>query len=138
MKLKFYSDPSHSWLKVPTKLLEELGIGEKITSYSYYRAGFAYLEEDQDWSTFHEAMEKAGRKYESVEGSYSNDRSRVRQYRSYQPFFVTGKGFNSSHFKNDPYQRLIDWNGDLSTGRPTLETIGHAFPKAWKRNNIYW
>ena len=44
----FYSDPGHAWLKVNLNALSELGIENKISSYSYMRGSFAYLEEDQD------------------------------------------------------------------------------------------
>jgi hypothetical protein len=52
----YYSDPGHGWLKVPLSLLDQLGITNKITRYSHTRKGFAYLEEDQDASTFMEAF----------------------------------------------------------------------------------
>lgn len=81
----FISDPGHGWVKVPIKLLWELGIAEKITTYSYQRGEYAYLEEDGDATLFHRAFfdryhrfpvyreRNAGQKY-----------SRVRGYRSYE------------------------------------------------------
>ena len=48
----YYSDPGHGWVKVPIKLIESLGIADKVTRYSYTRKGFVYLEEDCDASTF--------------------------------------------------------------------------------------
>ena len=50
-----YSDPGHGWLAVKAVELKELGILEKITSYSYMRGETVYLEEDCDLSTFFEA-----------------------------------------------------------------------------------
>jgi len=58
-----YEDPSHSWLEVPYDLLVKLGIEDKITCYSFRKGNLCYLEEDNDWSTFHDAMENAGGKY---------------------------------------------------------------------------
>jgi hypothetical protein len=48
----FYQDPSHSWLRVPTKKIKEFGIQDKISSFSFIRGKFAYLEEDVDAENF--------------------------------------------------------------------------------------
>ena len=52
----YYSDPGHGWIKVPIKLIESLGITEKVSRYSYMRNGFGYLEEDCDASLFFNAF----------------------------------------------------------------------------------
>jgi hypothetical protein len=62
-----YTDPNHGWVEVPRALLHELGIADKITSYSYQRGEDVFLEEDCDLSTFDRAMEKAGRPFELIE-----------------------------------------------------------------------
>lgn len=62
-----YTDPGHGWVEVPRSLLNELGIADKITSYSYQRGEDVFLEEDCDLLTFARAMEKAGRPFELVE-----------------------------------------------------------------------
>ena len=62
-----YTDPSHGWVEVPRALLHELGIADKITSYSYQRGEDVFLEEDCDLSTFDRAMTKAGRPFELIE-----------------------------------------------------------------------
>lgn len=54
----FISDPGHGWVKVPLVLLETLCISREITRYSYVRGEYAYLEEDLDATTFHQAYEK--------------------------------------------------------------------------------
>ena len=76
----FISDPGHGWVKVPHALLAQLMISKQITTYSYMRGAYAYLEEDMDASTFHQAYEKcfgfapkyrernAGQKYSRVRG----------------------------------------------------------------------
>ena len=48
----FYSDPSHGWLEVQKKELEELNIFNKISEYSYINGDLVYLEEDCDLSLF--------------------------------------------------------------------------------------
>lgn len=54
MPYRFFHDPSHGWLEVPTAELRELGIAGRITHYSYISPDgtLAYLEEDCDMSTF--------------------------------------------------------------------------------------
>jgi hypothetical protein len=84
-KFDFISDPGHGWLKVPHALLAELGIADKITSYSYSRDAFAYLEEDCDYSTFLAAMRAAGREFSIRERNSPHRPSRVRNYATYRP-----------------------------------------------------
>lgn len=78
----FYSDPGHGWLKVPISLLVEFGIENEISSCSYMKGDFAYLEEDCDASLFIEAMKSRG-----IEPEYriqSTDRqSKIRGYSYY-------------------------------------------------------
>ena len=50
IEVKFFSDPSHGWLRVP--LREVKGSGIYISSYSYMDGEYAYLEEDLDATTF--------------------------------------------------------------------------------------
>ena len=47
-----HEDPGHSWLEVSKRLLDELGITEKISSYSYRYGDTFYLEEDCDMEIF--------------------------------------------------------------------------------------
>ena len=54
-KFIFHADPGHGWLGVKKTWLTDLGIADKITSYSYERGNMVYLEEDCDATTFHEA-----------------------------------------------------------------------------------
>lgn len=81
----FISDPGHAWLKVPHALLAELGIADQITSYSYSRGDFAYLEEDCDASRFVAAMNAAGREFKFRERNSPHRPSRVRNYATYRP-----------------------------------------------------
>jgi len=43
-----YNDPSHAWGKVKRKVLDNLGIADKVSSYSYQYKDNVYLEEDAD------------------------------------------------------------------------------------------
>ncbi|PCI27441.1 hypothetical protein COB55_05845 [Candidatus Wolfebacteria bacterium] len=77
-----FSDPGHGWLKVPLKLIIELNINLSVTSYSYYRNGFVYLEEDGDWSLFHDAMTKRFGSY-NTKGFITDKSSKIRNYKSF-------------------------------------------------------
>ncbi len=51
MKIKFYSDPGHGWGAVKRRVLDELGIADQITYFSYQKGQTVYLEEDCDLPT---------------------------------------------------------------------------------------
>lgn len=53
----FIIDPGHGWLRVPRTELTELGILDKISSYSYQTddGKFVFLEEDCDLTLYVEA-----------------------------------------------------------------------------------
>jgi len=89
MKLDFIQDPGHGWLKVPRKLLQQLGIEHKITHYSYQRADYVYLEEDCDYSTFRAAMNKAGLSFTCRDRVACEKRSKIRSYESFRPALET-------------------------------------------------
>lgn len=83
MKLKFYSDPGHGWLAVKRTLLNELGIADKVTDYSYQKGGTVYLEEDCDAALFINAAKNNGIHIEYDERS-TNNRSPIRSYQYYK------------------------------------------------------
>lgn len=56
----FLNDPAHAWLKVPKTLVDQLGIGGKISRYSYVDDRHAYLEEDCDAPVLIRALEARG------------------------------------------------------------------------------
>ena len=83
-RFKFYSDPSHGWVKVDRPILVSLGIIDKITPFSYQRGDFVYLEEDQDLSTFFNAFfTKYGKDPILVHMPQSNNRSRIINYQRF-------------------------------------------------------
>ena len=83
-KYAVYSDPGHAWLKAPRAHLIELGILSQITPYSYQRGDWVYLEEDQDVSTFINALKTRDIKVTFAE-HYTNKNSRIRNYHSFCP-----------------------------------------------------
>lgn len=82
MKLHFYSDAGHGWVKVSKKLLVKLGIADKVSGYSYARNDSAYLEEDCDASLLIGALQEKGIAFEIVEHC-TNRQSRIRGYAVY-------------------------------------------------------
>lgn len=114
-----YTDPGHGWLKVPVKLIAELGIKDSITGYSHMSLTHVYLEEDKDAGTFIKAFEANGNKV-SIKESYSS-KSRIREYAQYNPAFVKplsegpviqvkfkdAKGNSPGVFKLEPKRKLL-------------------------------
>lgn len=75
IKLKFIADGGHGWLKVPLALVNKAeSEGVKPSHYSYFDAGYGYLEEDCDAPAWDRWAKKSGIHF-SVdyinEGSYS-------------------------------------------------------------------
>ena len=78
-----YNDPSHGWVKVPYSLLVKLGIQGNISSYSYQRCDYVYLEEDSDFTKFYDAMSKLDIVIQ-LKTFYSNKSSKIRSYQDYK------------------------------------------------------
>jgi len=81
---KFHEDPGHGWLCVKIAELEALGIADKITGFSYMRKQSAYLEEDQDMTTYQNALKERGIELETVNGKMFNKDHPIRRFESYQ------------------------------------------------------
>lgn len=78
-----YADPGHAWCKVPRSLIEELGIAEKITHYSYQRGEHVYLEEDCDLTLFARTMRANGHEVHYRE-HHTDKSSKIRSYDDYR------------------------------------------------------
>ena len=83
MTFHFYADPGHGWLKVKTALLNKLGIEQEVSSYSYVRGEYVYLEEDCDASIFIDALKTSGVEPKYVEHVNLTKQSRIRNYSQY-------------------------------------------------------
>jgi hypothetical protein len=84
----FYSDPGHGWAKVPISILKSLGIADQVSYYSYYRKGFAYLEEDCDTGIFISAFRaKYGENPKFREYNARFKSSKIRSYDNFQRGF---------------------------------------------------
>ena len=91
LTLTVYVDPGHAWVAVPLSLVEELGIKDIITNFSYYRDGMCYLEEDCDASVFVKRAKEAGYTFKFRE-SHNNRESFVRRLPHY-PFNTNPTGY---------------------------------------------
>jgi hypothetical protein len=83
MKIHFYSDPGHGWAAVKRSLLADLGIADKVSTYSYQRGQSVYLEEDCDLSLLIGAFKQAGITPTFVD-HYTIRRSPIRSYQTYK------------------------------------------------------
>ncbi len=81
---KFYNDAGHGWMAVKRQELVDLGIMDKISTYSHQRGATVYLEEDCDAYLFIKAMKDRGIEVKYVD-KYVGDRSPIRSYDSYCP-----------------------------------------------------
>lgn len=81
IRLKWYTDPAHSWLRIKRTDAERLGIVHQISAYSYQsRQGtYLYLEEDCDAPLVTEALKQSTDTLPRYcIDKHTNGRSRVR------------------------------------------------------------
>jgi hypothetical protein len=82
-----YNDPGHGWLKVPFKDIVDLGLVNNISSFSYTRGDYVYLEEDRDASLFLEKLAEVNKvdiKTFMFREHHTNRSSKIRSYDSYK------------------------------------------------------
>lgn len=78
-----YNDPSHAWGKVKRKVLDNLGLAQQVSSYSYQYKDNVYLEEDADLSLVcRHLLFNTDVQIKFVE-KHTNKDSRIRSYESY-------------------------------------------------------
>jgi hypothetical protein len=83
-------DAGHEWLAVRKSELEELGIANDISTYSYMKGSTAYLEGDCDAALFFDAYkQKHGVEPKTKQGKHW-DRQPCRSFDMYVPTFKPG------------------------------------------------
>lgn len=82
LKINYFTDPGHGWAAVKIKILQDLGIADRISHYSYSRGKTAYLEEDGDFSVLLNALKSAGIDY-SITEKHTDRRHVIRSYQRY-------------------------------------------------------
>jgi hypothetical protein len=83
LKLNYFTDPGHGWVSIKIDALRDLGIADKISTYSYMRGESAYLEEDCDLSTLYQACDAKGIQIE-LATKHTDSRSPIRSYAVYK------------------------------------------------------
>jgi hypothetical protein len=78
-----YEDPGHAWCKVHRSLIENLGIAGDISSYSYQRGEYVYLEEDRDLPMFATTLRTTGATVKFRE-HFTNKSCKIRSYDRYK------------------------------------------------------
>ena len=79
-----YSDPGHAWGKVKRQVLNNLGIADKVSAYSYQLRDNVYLEEDCDLALLHDTLSKQDVRIKFVEKRTTRD-SKIRSYERFSP-----------------------------------------------------
>lgn len=83
LKLNYFTDPGHGWVSVKLQTLVDLGIADKISTYSYIRGNSAYLEEDCDLGLLFKECDSRGLKID-LTPKHTNNRSPIRSYATYR------------------------------------------------------
>lgn len=128
----FYADPGHGWMAVKKQQLVELGIAEKITTFSYQHGDTAYLEEDCDLDLFFEAFIKKTGEKPVLKQHHGNRRSKIRNYDSYRCETAAYRVVATVHDPrtNEDANPAMEWSSD---------SLNSATQQAeyWSRNG-YW
>ena len=83
ISIKVFADPGHAWARFPKAKLVQLGIADKISTYSYKNGANAFLEEDCDLSVLVVAFRDRGYEIKFNE-SHANKQSKIRNYSTYR------------------------------------------------------
>jgi len=105
-----HADAGHGWLAVKTKELNELGIADKITSYSFVKGKTTYLEEDSDMTTYITAQEALGNTVQIKEGK-NWEVCPVRYFKRYeapQPVVVSQEAIDTAFEAGHPNVQFED------------------------------
>ena len=97
--MDYIQDPGHGWFKVRLTQLSKLGIENEISTYSYVRGEWAYLEEDCDASKYFDALKLTGQTMPKIVNKISRERSsKVRSYDRYITPKAQWDKFVKDHF----------------------------------------
>jgi len=77
-RFEYHHDAGHGWLKVPKKVIIDMGLWDSISPYSYVGTNNVYLEEDVDASIFIDAYKKKYGQDVKFDEIYDGDESKIR------------------------------------------------------------
>lgn len=64
--MKWIVDSGHAWLRVLKRHVNELGLQDKISDFSFQNDAYVYLEEDCDAPKYLEAINKKARDFDEI------------------------------------------------------------------------
>lgn len=129
----FYTDGGHGWLKVTKARLEALGISDKITSCSFMRGEYAYLEEDCDLSTYVKALLKQ-EGIEDKEGEVSEEyKTFMRKFWDKTKVHDSSMNYRTCKIRN--YSRYVHYTEEDKQEKEEILTLllGH---RNWNKTGI--
>lgn len=86
--LYYFTDPGHGWVRVRRNEKLFQTIADEVSSYSYQRGNYVYLEEDDDLGLYIKAIKAAGMEIK-VEQYSTNRLSKIRNYAPYEKHLGT-------------------------------------------------
>ena len=97
--MDYIQDSGHGWFKVKLTQLHKLGIENDISTYSYQRGEWAYLEEDCDASKYFEALKLTGQPVPKIVDKIKREgHSKIRSYDHYVTPKAKWDKFVKDHF----------------------------------------
>lgn len=84
----YHTNGRHGFISVKRKELSELGILDKISSYSYQKGNTVYLEEDRDATTFIEAKFKTPESFDDFKSTLKESYKKHTPIINYDKFKV--------------------------------------------------
>lgn len=81
----FHQDDGHGWIAVKRKLLDELGIADQISRFSYVKGQTVYVEEDSDASKFFTAYHARFGHQPQLVSNYIDGSAPIRSYKPFTP-----------------------------------------------------
>jgi hypothetical protein len=79
-QIVYISDPSHSYLRVPVRKVENLGFMNEISEYSFFNNHYVWLEMDCDAQLFFDALDERGLPEPTIYMKSINSQGRFRLY----------------------------------------------------------
>ena len=127
MYIKF-NDAGHGWLRVKINELKKLNISDKISSCSYIKGNYAYLEEDCDLSTFLDAKFKTDEEkikfMQTLKISNANNDSTIRNYSSYKNY-TDDEIVKYNKIKNYMLSKFAGKRNERKIKKATLEDLDY-------------
>ncbi len=81
--IRVFADPGHAWAAVQLAELQELAIDHLVSSYSYFKNGIVYLEEDCDLGIYMNRLKELHPDMEFTFREDHDDNCPIRNYGRY-------------------------------------------------------